>query len=556
LLELAAAVSSAQEQSTGSPKLDMAGVMAALAVAQREGSNSFLYSGQGSWEGQEARATRSSECMAQFLRKEASSPPQADFRPEIPAKPEQAPANLPLGNRSFLHRSKASGALADRKAVFEASSSGSLSCSSGSLPDAGKKSLSYGRKPSGSVGSLSSCSSVGSPDTEKRSVNSVGWTSSQAPAGQERGEMAARDGQQGFTARKLSERKAMFETQASKHGVRNMPVATVFEKKPLKEEKREETISIPVLHQKTPWNPAQVTLKELAQDNREEPQALPKLLDSEDRQVAQFLSAVTRLAGERQGGLDMGGLLEALGAVEGMQVQEKLQMDTDQGRQGVQASQKVQARQEVQARQKIQASQEVHARQIKDSVDRPKAMGVGLAKTQGVKHESITGGMRCQGGEEEEEEVRETWQQALRGARRPGGVRSEGGTVLAQPALATLTPPPPVVGAPSPPPLPPRDSPPLPILPPPTLQRPSQMKPLAHTPSTTAQKAPFGPEKSSVIGELKNVFKDTTNQAPARGYKMPQPDLVDASNPQDPAVKRIVYSQYREMLKSYRTAQT
>ena len=82
------------------------------------------------------------------------------------------------------------------------------------------------------------------------------------------------------------------------------------------------------------------------------------------------------------------------------------------------------------------------------------------------------------------------------------------------------------------------------------------MKPLAPAPTATAPKAPFGPEKSCVIGELKNVFKDTTNQAPARGYKIPQPDLVDASNPQDPAVKRIVYSQYREMLKSYRTAQT
>ena len=42
----------------------------------------------------------------------------------------------------------------------------------------------------------------------------------------------------------------------------------------------------------------------------------------------------------------------------------------------------------------------------------------------------------------------------------------------------------------------------------------------------------------------------------ARGFKLPEPGRVDATNPQDPAVKRIVYNQYREMLKSYRTAQT
>ena len=50
LLEYAAAVSSAQEKVTGSPRLDMAGVMAALALARQEevktktgGQRSFLH---------------------------------------------------------------------------------------------------------------------------------------------------------------------------------------------------------------------------------------------------------------------------------------------------------------------------------------------------------------------------------------------------------------------------------------------------------------------------------------------------------------------------------
>ena len=57
LLELAAAMSSAQEKATGNGKLDMAGIMAALALAQKEemtsqtsrqevkdgGQNSFLH---------------------------------------------------------------------------------------------------------------------------------------------------------------------------------------------------------------------------------------------------------------------------------------------------------------------------------------------------------------------------------------------------------------------------------------------------------------------------------------------------------------------------------
>merc|ERR1711971_1049817 len=101
-------------------------------------------------------------------------------------------------------------------------------------------------------------------------------------------------------------------------------------------------------------------------------------------------------------------------------------------------------------------------------------------------------------------------EQADVAGRRGVGLSSRGGegTVLAQPAMATLTP--------TPPPLPPRDScppslaraggqtpastfPSLPsTAPPPTLQRPSQMK----------ASQPFVEEKSSVIGELKNMLED------------------------------------------------
>jgi len=78
---------------------------------------------------------------------------------------------------------------------------------------------------------------------------------------------------------------------------------------------------------------------------------------------------------------------------------------------------------------------------------------------------------------------------------------------------------------------------------------------------------PFVEEKSSVIGELKNILEDGgsingggtlgRSQGSSSGFKLPVPqEPVDTSNPQDPTVKRIVYNQYREMLKSYRTAQT
>ena len=293
--------------------------------------------------------------------------------------------------------------------------------------------------------------------------------------------------------------------------------------------------------------------------------SLTSLLDSRDSQVAQFLEVVTAMAGERakktgDGRLDMGGLLEALAAVEGIQVQEKETKEV---------SDKMQSR-SLAPRSKAQPSR------------KPETMLGEERKVQGV--------------EEGGEQVRQSWQEALRGARRPQGLRGQSeevarsvrlrghseevagagevkdveegrraglrgdGTVLAQPAMATLTP--------TPPPLPPRDLPQTrgsgapPALPssapPPVLQRPSQMM---RAGGSSAQ--PFVEEKSSVIGELKNMLEDggsnrgTLGRSGSSGFKLPPPqDPVDTSNPQDPTVKRIVYNQYREMLKSYRTAQT
>merc|ERR1711962_1347866 len=71
--------------------------------------------------------------------------------------------------------------------------------------------------------------------------------------------------------------------------------------------------------------------------------------------------------------------------------------------------------------------------------------------------------------------------------------------------------------------------------------------------------SPFGQEKSSVIGELKDRLSDAERGVvEPKGYKLPLPQgdtKVDVTNPEDPTVKRIVYNQYREMLRSYRTVQ-
>merc|ERR1712107_878200 len=88
----------------------------------------------------------------------------------------------------------------------------------------------------------------------------------------------------------------------------NIPVATVFERKASKA--------------------GEVQVQGSQGQVEDDEGSLTSLLDSRDSQVAQFLKVVTAMAGERakktgDGRLDMGGLLEALAAVEGIQVQEK-----------------------------------------------------------------------------------------------------------------------------------------------------------------------------------------------------------------------------------------
>jgi len=291
--------------------------------------------------------------------------------------------------------------------------------------------------------------------------------------------------------------------------------------------------------------------------------SLRALLDTGDDQVYQFVNILTKLVSEREretgdGRLDMGGLLEALSSVEGIQVQEKDSLP------GVETEKVSHGRSKEQRKPRLVSSSPL-------------------------------------GEEEDGQEVLQSWQEALKGARRPGGVSNRsnsqdtvlrpGGlssnqdTVLARPAIATLGPPLPPRASPTPgpdvcPSLPP-PPPPLPSVPPPTLQRPSHIKPSSSSPSTTSHSltsssmtsnscssssstssVPFNQEKSSIIGELKNILNEDgkiSSEREMRGYKLPQPDIgrvVDTSNPQDPTVKRIVYSHYREMLKSYRAAQT
>jgi len=626
LLEIAAAMSSAQEKVTGSGKLDLSGVMAALAMANKQeggnmvnmankqeggrtekGRQSFLHGG---WRPEEAKpenrrlnsssevsqqAVRSSEGLAHFLNglkgekqqrssddppSRQPSPPPIEPNLNLAANHVAHHANNQQANNSFLHNLRKeslknygdqetnrssdnpkpmsnSGRLADRKAIFEASSSSSSSSSS---------SIS------------SSCSNSSSPDTGKRtfSLPSPSRPSPTGPSSAQqqktfappRATEPAQYGAQSLEEEtgglgRLADRKAKFETQHNSSSVvgginhqqparpappTNIPVATVFERKASKA--------------------GEVQVQGSQGQPEDDEGSLTSLLDSRDSQVAQFLEVVTAMAGERakktgDGRLDMGGLLEALAAVEGIQVQEKETKEV---------SDKMQSR-SLAPRSKAQPSR------------KPETMLGEERKVQGLSGAGV---------EEGGEQVRQSWQEALRGARRPQGLRGQSeevarcvrlrghseevagagevkdveegrraglrgdGTVLAQPAMATLTP--------TPPPLPPRDlpqtrgsAPALPSsAPPPALQRPSQMM---RAGGSTVQ--PFVEEKSSVIGELKNMLEDggshrgTLGRSGSSGFKLPPPqDPVDTSNPQDPTVKRIVYNQYREMLKSYRTAQT
>lgn len=66
-------------------------------------------------------------------------------------------------------------------------------------------------------------------------------------------------------------------------------------------------------------------------------------------------------------------------------------------------------------------------------------------------------------------------------------------------------------------------------------------------------------DKQSVVGELKNIFGGSDKKVPSeiekktKGYQLPTMTPLDPKDikPENPAVKRIVYNQYREMLKSY-----
>ena len=628
LLEIAAAMSSAQEKVTGSGKLDLSGVMAALAMANKQeggnkvnmankqegcrtekGRQSFLHGG---WRPEEAKpenrrlnsssemsqhqAVRSSEGLAQFLNglkgekqqrssddppSRQPSPPPIEPNLNLAANHVAHHANNQQANNSFLHNLRKeslknygdqetnrssdnpkpmsnSGRLADRKAIFEASSSSSSSsssisssCSNSSSPDTGKRTF--------SLPSPSRPCPTGPSSTQQQKTFAPPRATEPAQYGAQ-----SLEEETGGLGR-LADRKAKFETQHNSSSVvgginhqqlarhappTNIPVATVFERKASKA------------------GEIQVQVQGSKGQPEDDEGSLTSLLDSRDSQVAQFLEVVTAMAGERakktgDGRLDMGGLLEALAAVEGIQVQEKETKEV---------SDKMPSR-SLAPRSKAQPSR------------KPETMLGEERKVQGLSGAGV---------EEGGEQVRQSWQEALRGARRPQGLRGQSeevarsvrlrghseevagagevkdveegrraglrgdGTVLAQPAMATLTP--------TPPPLPPRDlpqtrgsAPALPSsAPPPALQRPSQMM---RAGGSTVQ--PFVEEKSSVIGELKNMLEDggshrgTLGRSGSSGFKLPPPqDPVDTSNPQDPTVKRIVYNQYREMLKSYRTAQT
>jgi len=643
LLEIAAAMSSAQEKVTGSGKLDLSGVMAALAMANKQeggnmvnmankqeggrtgfgkqsekGRQSFLHGGWRPEEGKpenrrlnsssevSQQAVRSSEGLAQFLnglkgekqQRSSDDPPSRQPSPP-PIEPNlnlavnhvAHDANNQQANNSFLHnlrkeslksygvqetnRSSSdnpkpmcnSGRLADRKAIFESSSSSSSSsssisssCSNSSSPDTGKRTFSLPSRPSPTGPSSSRPSPTGPSSAQQQKTFAPPRATEPAQYGAQ--SLVEETGGLG----RLADRKAKFEMQHNSSSVvgginhqqparpappTNIPVATVFERKASKA--------------------GEIQVQGSQGQLEDDEGSLTSLLDSRDSQVAQFLEVVTAMAGERakktgDGRLDMGGLLEALAAVEGIQVQEKETKEVND---------KTQSR-SLAPRSKAQPSR------------KPETMLGEEGKVQGLSGAGV---------EEGGEQVRQSWQEALRGARRPQGLRGQSeevarsvrlrghseevagagevkdveegrraglrgdGTVLAQPAMATLTP--------TPPPLPPRDLPqsrgsgappalPSSAPPPPVLQRPSQMM---RGGGSTAQ--PFVEEKSSVIGELKNMLEDggcnrgTLGRSGSSGFKLPPPqDPVDTSNPQDPTVKRIVYNQYREMLKSYRTAQT
>lgn len=660
LLDLAVAMSSAQAKVTGSPKLDLSGLMAALAVSQREGRESFLHGSSVGWR----NGHRSQE--AQNNQEDTKN---QESHQERSHHIQEERKNLTLGNTSFLHSTKQQevGVVAGKKAIFESSSSSTKSSSSSasSSPGLGRKSTSFTlprssptltiapskissvtppkspsitppkmppkpfQSQSVSPPKLSPQSTVSRPKpfqppsltayepsqienvitpkpTQFSSVtqpfhssgsvqgkNGIHNVPSPVPVCVPPSQVQSVASRDSSSIQSLSDRKAMFECMSvgSECGP-SLPVATVFGKKEgkngskewkkegLKEERgdivsgrgesqivtgkedgnivtRKEDAKMVIgkelsklVSKKEEFKVDIASKTEKAKDVENKDTSLRALLNTGDDQVYQFVNILTKLVSEREretgdGRLDMGGLLEALSSVEGIQVQEKDSLPA------------------------VETEKVSHGRSKEQRKPR-------LVSSSPL------------GEEEEGQEVLQSWQEALKGARRPGGVSSRSNsedTVLARPAIATLGPPLPPRASPTPgphvcPSLPP-PPPPLPSVPPPTLQRPSHIKPSSSSTSTTSNAStsssmtsnssssssstssvPFNQEKSSIIGELKNILNEDgkiSSEREMRGYKLPQPDIgrvVDTSNPQDPTVKRIVYSHYREMLKSYRAAQT
>ena len=462
LLSLASAMSSAQSEVTGSPKLDLGGVMAALAVTQGTSKHSFLHGG---WQQEERQqksessetkrmAQRSSEGLAQYL---------AGRKAPVKEIVQQG-----RGNSSFLHGgTSAGGAVSSRKAIFETSSSQSSANSSDagspgsekrtvdftpamsltSLTAQGKPSYqpayqtqkpSYQTQPptqplQHSVPITMTCQPAYQPMKPSYQTNPPVEPPAQSPQPLQHSvpitleSSNAEDRQESLTCRTLSARAAMFETAADNHTALKVPVATVFDKKPAKVERKDDVDTT---------------------TTGETSLSLGCLLDPQDEQVAQLLQVVSSLVGERQRGggdgrLDMGGLLEALARVEGIQVQEKEAIVQGKAARGQEKDARLQEK---------RVDMQKAGEQIRESIKTSAASKLGIARAEQARQASLSGVSRMQEEEQEsDQEARQSWQEALRGARRPGGVRSEGGLVLAQPALATMTPPPP--------PLPPRDPP-------------------------------------------------------------------------------------------------
>jgi hypothetical protein len=207
LLEIAAAMSSAQEKVTGSGKLDLSGVMAALAMANnQEGGSagfgsktnqseegtrqSFLHGGWRPEEGKPVQTTRantssevsqqavrSSEGLAQFLNGlKGENQRSSDDPPSRKPSPPPIENNLnPLANQSFLHSIRQEGQKGfgnQESNKYNTTTTNNINTNSNTMPMsnsggvAGRKAIFEASSSSSSFSS--SCSNSSSPDTGKR----------------------------------------------------------------------------------------------------------------------------------------------------------------------------------------------------------------------------------------------------------------------------------------------------------------------------------------------------------------------------------------------------